>query len=840
MKRIFNRFLICILIVMIVSNFTLGTFGSVSYGFEWTVGSYSFDISIGGIIDMIMRGLIVFPLAQLAKGILRIVTALVRIGASAGPTSLEDFLVQPFHILFNKIPMLDVNFLNLNPADVDPNGPVMIFRHSVAGWYYSMRLLASMILAVILIYIGIRMAISTIASEKAMYKKMLVDWTTSLVLLFLLHYIMIFTFACNEALVDALKTAAETPAVTGELSLEEKMTNFINLIYVEIFATGSFMQALAMVIVYGMIIMQTLSFVLSYMKRMFTIGFLIIIAPLITITYSIDKMGDGKSQALNTWLKEFVYNILLQPFQCILYIVFAGNAIDLIRADDVGFSGLAFAIFAILSLQFVKEGEKIVKKIFGFDKASSLADMAAGTAMAYAGMAKGKELGTKAGSAVAGAKNFVASNPQAQKLAGMVKNKTGRVRTAVGNSKPVQTVKNAKNKVKEKVGQKFRTGKKGENSEGSSSGGAGQNTPKKINKRDEKRATELMAKNKDLSREDALKQAKKERLDNSIIRQAGKTALSLGKDTKKLLKDNKNKIIGAGVGLVTMGMGLGAGDFMSIKEGIAGHQIGSGFIEGYFKNSLKTLKSDTQTNIQNISYFTGNIDKDSIMAEAYAIGESDGFKDISKELKDLKQKLSMLGVKNPSAMVGNLSQKILNGEVNQNTLNELVKDVPEENREQAKEALSGYGTLLSQRELYNQMKTAEGMNIDRERLAGMVRIESNTSSNTESVVERESHTENNSSANSEIEIDTTKLANDIISDIETDTNAIQRDIDETNTQIEKLNQMLVNFKAATPEQQQSVMRVLNVSGTVQGEHFTKPEEIEEYLKGRIEEFNTSK
>lgn len=811
MKRIFNRFLICILIVMIVSNFTLGAFGSVSYGFEF---------SIGGIIDMIARGLIVFPLAQLAQGILAVVTALVRIGASAGPTSVTDFLVQPFHILFNEIPMLDVNFLNLNPADVDPSGPVMMFRHAVAGWYYSMRLLASMILAVILIYIGIRMAISTIAPEKVMYKKMLVDWTTSLVLLFLLHYIMIFTFACNEALVDAMKIAAETSGV------EAKMRDFINKIYEEIFTTGSFIQALAMVIVYGMIILQTLSFVLSYMKRMFTIGFLIIIAPLITITYSIDKAGDGKSQALNTWLKEFVYNILLQPFQCILYIVFAGIAIDMITADDVGFNGLAFALFAILSLQFVKEGEKIVKKIFGFDKASSIADMAAGTAMAYAGMAKGKEIGAKAGAAAAGAKNFIASNPQAKTLAQMTKNK-------VGNSKPVQAMKNVKNKASEKVGKIFKAGNKGGTSEGSSSGASGQNTPKKMNKRDEKRAAEIEAEYKkkhpgeSMDPKEALKQAKKERLDNSILRQAGKTALSLGKDTGKLLKANKEKIahsiIGAGVGLVTAGMGLGAGDFMSMKEGIAGYQIGSGFMEGYFKNSLKTLTEKTQTSVQNISNFTGNADKDSILAEAYALGESDGFKDISKELKDLKQKLSMLGVKNPSLMVGNLSQKILNGEVNQNTLNDLVKDVPEENREQAKAALSGYGTLLSQRELYNNMKTFEGMNIDRERIAGMVQIDSNTSSNTETerVVERESHTE--------IEIDTTKLGKDIIADIE-----------KTNASIEELNAMLDNFKKAKPEQQKAVLEVLNNNGTIKGKHFTEPKEIVEYLESRQEKLDTNK
>ena len=115
-----------------------------------------------------------------------------------------------------------------------------------------------------------------------------------------------------------------------------------------------------------MLLFQTISFLVAYIKRMFKIGFLIIIAPLITITYSIDKIGDGKAQALNTWLKEFAYNILLQPFQCILYLVFAKLAYDSLASQVFGSitqSNIGVAIFAILSLQFVKEGETIIKKI---------------------------------------------------------------------------------------------------------------------------------------------------------------------------------------------------------------------------------------------------------------------------------------------------------------------------------------------------------------------------------------------------------------------------------------------------------------------------------------------
>ena len=48
-----------------------------------------------------------------------------------------------------------------------------------------------------------------------------------------------------------------------------------------------------------------------YIKRMITVAFLILISPIITITYSIDKAGNGKAEAFSTWLREFLHNVLI-------------------------------------------------------------------------------------------------------------------------------------------------------------------------------------------------------------------------------------------------------------------------------------------------------------------------------------------------------------------------------------------------------------------------------------------------------------------------------------------------------------------------------------------------
>lgn len=103
-----------------------------------------------------------------------------------------------------------IEFIDINFFDLSGTGAIHSFREAVAQWYYIMRLISAAILLVILIYVGIRMAISTIASDQAKYKHMLVDWVTSIALLFLLHYIIMFVISINSALISALGGLVQT------------------------------------------------------------------------------------------------------------------------------------------------------------------------------------------------------------------------------------------------------------------------------------------------------------------------------------------------------------------------------------------------------------------------------------------------------------------------------------------------------------------------------------------------------------------------------------------------------------------------------------------------------
>lgn len=267
-------------------------------------------------------------------------------------------------IIFNNVKITDIDFFDISTSSEDT---INTIRQNVAGWYVGIRNIAAVVLVMIVIYVGIRMAISTVAEEKAKYKQMLIDWFTSMCLLFLLHFIIVITITVNKTLVTAIGDASSASTSDIAASFADAALK-----------TPRFSVGMSNAICYTLLEALTFAFLIAYIKRMITIAFLIIIAPLVTITYSIDKMGDGKSQALNMWFKEFAYNILIQPFHCVAYLALCSVAL----ASASG-GGLKGGVLAICLLAFLaKSAEDIVKRIFGFD-APSMASPVVAAALGY-------------------------------------------------------------------------------------------------------------------------------------------------------------------------------------------------------------------------------------------------------------------------------------------------------------------------------------------------------------------------------------------------------------------------------------------------------------------------
>ena len=116
-------------------------------------------------------------------------------------------------------------------------------------------------------------------------------------------------------------------------------------------------------IIYIVLVVFTGMFAIRYMKRVIYIAFLTLMAPLVALTYPIDKIKDGKAQAFNMWFREYIFNVLIQPFHYLIYTILIGAAVNLVSSS---------VIYAVVAIGFMLPAEKLMRKFFGFDNSGTL------------------------------------------------------------------------------------------------------------------------------------------------------------------------------------------------------------------------------------------------------------------------------------------------------------------------------------------------------------------------------------------------------------------------------------------------------------------------------------
>lgn len=135
--------------------------------------------------------------------------------------------ISPEVIFANQVEMLDVNFIRPpsdNPSQdyllpLQDQGPLRELRSIVSGWYVTLRTIAVVGLLSVLIYVGIRIIISSTSADKAKYKQRLVDWLIAFCLLFFMHYIMAAAVTVVEKVNDML---ADVVNINEGIPLQEE------------------------------------------------------------------------------------------------------------------------------------------------------------------------------------------------------------------------------------------------------------------------------------------------------------------------------------------------------------------------------------------------------------------------------------------------------------------------------------------------------------------------------------------------------------------------------------------------------------------------------------------
>lgn len=259
------------------------------------------------------------------------------------------------NIVYNKIPILDINFFNFESAGgavVDQDGIIYIIKENVAMWYYVFRIMAIVAMLAVLIYLGIKMTITTVAEKKAVYKQMMLSWLAGFILVFAINYIMYGIIHLNEQFISWLIPKYEDGT---EISLYETVRTKAY----ELKATTGFVG----MIMYMVLVYYAIRFLLIYFKRYLTVTILALISPFVAVVYAIKRVtSNGGSAAIFTnWFKDFLYTVVIQAIHALIYTVFVGTALKLTETSIEGI------FIAFIFLRVMLKMDPIVRKIFGLE-----------------------------------------------------------------------------------------------------------------------------------------------------------------------------------------------------------------------------------------------------------------------------------------------------------------------------------------------------------------------------------------------------------------------------------------------------------------------------------------
>ncbi len=114
-------------------------------------------------------------------------------------------------------------------------------------------------------------------------------------------------------------------------------------------------------IVYILLVAITVVYVWLYAKRVIYIAVLTMLTPIVGLMYPLNRSEGGHAQALNYWFREYVATLTMQPFQCLLYSVLIGGAMQMALNNPI------YVIVALISMITL---ERFIKSLIGMPESN--------------------------------------------------------------------------------------------------------------------------------------------------------------------------------------------------------------------------------------------------------------------------------------------------------------------------------------------------------------------------------------------------------------------------------------------------------------------------------------
>ena len=264
-------------------------------------------------------------------------------------------------IVFNEYLLTRIDYFRTGVTvdSSEANTFTITLKSFVSNLYVTLVAVVTVIYIFILVYVGVRVVMTSVADQQAKYKQMLSSWAIGLLLLFTFHYILSYVVEINDLSVNFIRTnfASNQEANENIATLMDKLkkegveTTYKKLTqkgketvgneaakidnlpntseYFELYTSVNIVKA----IVWIALLSKTILIAILYIKRLIMITFLILIFPFITIAYVLDRVKEGKSKVFDTWFRAFFTNVFINLLHAITFVVVVQMAL---RAEDWG------------------------------------------------------------------------------------------------------------------------------------------------------------------------------------------------------------------------------------------------------------------------------------------------------------------------------------------------------------------------------------------------------------------------------------------------------------------------------------------------------------------------
>lgn len=376
-----KRKLFRILTIVMISLSILAVFGNTAFA-EINSGH---DDSLNGLSNIIGQ-IAVFAISSALAGFATLITGLalfIYLFIYVAFSGAHQNFPAPDNIIFNRMGILDINIFNPNNYSIfkwNNNEDVAMMLQQMFNSFLAIAISVFVIAAVIT---GIKLAISTLASDKASCKKAMVNWVTGIIILFLIKFFIVVVLQINEVMTYKLGEMTNNiefkqsvfQSIPGIGSSLGAVINAIagafdaeNVGTIKQMGYGGFMTKYAWyamggdmgsAIIVFIILGQMFSLFVSYSKRLIYSTLLIIMAPITVAMDTLNKSIRGTSSLFSNWLKEFVLIVMMQSFHAIIMLIIMKIL------GSLQTSGALDAIVAIFLTTGLIKFEKFYKQMFG-------------------------------------------------------------------------------------------------------------------------------------------------------------------------------------------------------------------------------------------------------------------------------------------------------------------------------------------------------------------------------------------------------------------------------------------------------------------------------------------